>query len=89
MQFIVARDSHGHQVQSYGLTDRQMLGQNSPLNFFPCVDCGAVLLAMLKDIKGVMVTGQELFQGFLSYIVHPDSHKLYKINDTPHQVGLK
>ena len=69
-QFIIARDSNGHQVQSPELTGRQMLGQNSPVVFSPCFKCGAVLLAMLKDIDGLMVTGQELRQGFLSYITH-------------------
>ena len=82
-QFIIARDSNGHQVQSHGLADRQMLGQDSLLSFFPCVECGAVLLAMLKNIDGIMVTEQDLRQGFLSYVVHPEAHKLYKINDNP------
>lgn len=80
-QFIIARDHNGHQVQSHGLTARQMLGQNSPLHFYPCVECGAVLAGMLKDVEGITVTEEELRHGFLSSIVHPDVYKLYKIQD--------
>ena len=80
-QFVLARDSKGHQIQSHGLSERQMLGQNASLMFFPCEVCGAVMLAMLKDIEGEMITEAQMLWGYC--YTHPDAHKLIKIKDSP------
>ena len=79
MQYIMTRDSKNHQVRSHGLTERQMLGQSSPVFFNPCGECGSVLSGMLADIDGFIVTDEDLRRGYI-FRDHPDARKLYKID---------